>query len=395
VQVALSLVLLTSAALLGRSLQNLQAQDFGFATAGRYVVSVPPSLSTIPFGELDVLYARMRARLAAIPGVTNAAFSLYAPMSGDNWSSGITVDGHDPSERLQASWNRVSPRYFETIGTPVIRGRVFDERDTPSSPPVALVSQRFARQFFGDADPIGRRIGFATNKGGGTRDFEIVGLVGDAKYQDGRDAPNPTFYLPFLQQPASRRTAGLAARPDRSHYPQALELQTAGAVPAFETEIRRALADVDPRITVGTVVAMDEQVARQFNLERLIARLTTAFGATALLLACLGLYGVTAYSVARRTREIGIRIALGQPPSRVRRAVIIDAAGALLAGLVPGVVASWLVWRWLESVAVVRADLFVALASVAGIFLLAGTAAAIGPAWRASRVDPLVALRSN
>jgi macrolide transport system ATP-binding/permease protein len=410
-QVALSLVLLTSAGLLGRSLYNLQAQDLGFATGGRFVVTLPPSLTTIPPDQLESVYVRIRERLLAIPGVVNAAFSLYAPMSGDNWSGPITVDGHATSERLYASWNRVSPRYFETIGTPIIRGRTFDDRDTRSSPAVAVISARFAREFFGDADPIGRRIGFSNSKGVGSRDFEIVGVVGDATYQDAREAPAPTFYMPFLQQPPSGQSPGVPARFDRSHYPQALELQTAGSVPSLESDVRRALAEVDRRLTLREVVAMDEQVARQFNLERLIARLTTTFGVTALLLACLGLYGVTAYSVARRTREIGIRMAIGASVARrtreigirmaigasrtrVLKSVLRSAVGQLFIGVAIGLPAVLAAGKYLQAqlFGVVGHDPMVIAGGVVVLGLSALVAALI-PARRAATVDPVRALR--
>ncbi len=290
-QVALSLVLMTCAGLLGRSLQQLEAQDFGVAIDSRYVVTLAPSLTMVGPEQLPAMYARMQERLLRIPGVANAAFSLYAPMSRDNYSGSVVVEGHDASERLTASWNRVSARYFDTVGTPVVRGRAFDERDRPGSPLVALVTESFARKFFGDADPIGRRIGQRAPE------IEIVGVVGDAKYQDGRRAPREMFFLPYLQETAESRARAAAAgiKIDRTHYPQAIEIQVRGVVQGLEAEVRRALADVDGRITVRQMISMDEQVARAFNIERLIARLTVAFGLVALLLACLGLYGVTAY----------------------------------------------------------------------------------------------------
>jgi macrolide transport system ATP-binding/permease protein len=174
-QVALSLVLIMCAGLLGRSLQKLETQDFGIAIDNRYVVNLSPSLTSAAPEELASMYARMQERLTQIPGVVNAAFSLYAPMSGDNWSTRIVIEGRSPSEPAIASWNRVSPRYFDTVGTPLLRGRAFDERDRAGSPLVTVVTQSFARTNFGDADPIGRRIGQTIPE------IEIVGVVGDAK----------------------------------------------------------------------------------------------------------------------------------------------------------------------------------------------------------------------
>jgi predicted permease len=396
VQVALSLVIITCAGLLGRSLQRLEAQDFGFTIEGRYAVTLAPAITMIEPGRLDTLYPRLRRRLLQIPGVVDAAFSLYAPMSGDNWASLITVDGHDASERLVASWNRVSPGYFETVGTPIVRGRAFDERDTAEAPPVAVVSRAFAQRFFGEADPIGRRLGFADPKGQGARDVEIVGIVGDAKYQDGRVAPYVTFFLPFLQQTAIGRARARAAgvELDRSHYPQAIEIHTAGPVPALESEVRRALAELDRRITVRSVLAMDEQVARAFNVERLIARLTVAFGLAALLLACVGLYGVTAHSVTRRTREIGIRMAVGASRPRVLRTILRGALVQLAIGVAIGLPAAFAAGRLLQSrLFGVSGHDPIVLAAALGLLALSAAVAALIPARRAAMLDPVSALK--
>jgi macrolide transport system ATP-binding/permease protein len=390
-QVAMSLVLITCAGLLGRSLSNLMQQDFGFRTESRYVAALAPSLATVPQQQLEALYARMRARLLTIPGIANASFSLYSPMSGDNWSSLITVDGHSGTERLSASWNRVGPGYFETVGTPLLRGRAFDERDRPGSPLVAVVSTTFARRFFGEVDPIGRRIGFAGGAVGPS--IEVVGLVGDAKYQDGRKAPYATFFLPFLQARAAQPGAA-PLKLDRSHYPQALEIQTASPFPALEGEVRRALAEVDRRLIVRTLVSLDEQVARQFNVERLTAHLTVAFGAVALLLACLGLYGVTAYSVARRTREIGIRMAVGASRRRVLATVLRGALVQLAIGVAIGLPGAFVAGRLLQTTlfGVSGHDPGVLLAALA-VLALSSLVAALLPAQRAATMDPVRALR--
>lgn len=389
-QVALSLVLITCAGLLGRSLQKLETQDFGVAVENRYVVTLAPSLMAAAPEELPSIYARMQERLARIPGVANAAFSLYAPMSGDNWATRIVIEGRSPTDPAVASWNRVSPHYFDTVGTPLLRGRALSDRDRPGSPLVTVVTQSFARKYFGDADPIGRRIGQTIPE------IEIVGVVGDAKYQDGRDRPREMFFLPYLQETAESRAraAAMKVRIDRSHYPQAIEIHTSAAVPAIEQEVRRALADVDRRITVRSVISMDEGVARAFNLERLIARLTVAFGGVALLLACLGLYGVTAYSVARRTREIGLRIAVGGSWQRVVGAILRSALVQVAAGVAIGLPAALIAGRFLQARLFGVAP-YDPLVLSAGLTLLAGAAAiaALLPAGRAARMDPVKALR--
>ena len=389
-QVALSLVLITCAGLLGRSLQKLEAQDFGIRTDSRYVVALAPSLTMVAPEELPSMYARMQERLLRIPDVVNAAFSLYAPMSGDNWSGLIAVEGHNPTDRVTSSWNRVSPRYFDTVGTPLLRGRTFDERDRPGSALVALITESFAKKYFGDADPIGRRIGQTVPE------IEIVGVVGDAKYQDGRRAAREMFFLPYLQETSEsrERAAKAGIKIDRSHYPQAIEIHARGAVAGLEREVRRALAEVDRRITVGSVISMDEQVARAFNLERLIARLTIAFGLVALLLACLGLYGVTAYSVSRRTREIGVRMAVGASGSRVLATILRGAMVQLAVGCAIGLPAAFLAGRLLQA-RLFGVGAHDPLVLGAGLGLLAASAvmAALLPARRAAGMDPVRALR--
>jgi predicted permease len=395
-QVALSLVLITCAGLLGRSLDNLQKQDFGFRAEGLYNAWLAPSIAMTPPAELEQLYALTQERLARIPGIQRAAFSLYSPMSGDNWASHITVDGHGTAERLVASWNRVSRRYFEVIGVPVVRGRDFDERDGPSGPLVAIVSQTFATRFFGDQDPIGRRIGFSNSAGTGPREFEIVGVVGDTKYQDARTAPYATFFLPFLQESAARRAVGGGARIDRSHYAQALLIRTRSVVPNLDGELRRALGEVDRRLIIRRVLPMHEQLAGHFNLERLIARLSIAFGSVALLLACLGIYGVTAYSVTRRTREIGIRMAVGASRPRVLGTILRGAFVQLAIGVAVGLPAALATGRLLQSTlfGVGPRDPLVLGAGLAVLTMATATAALL-PARRAAGMDPVRALRMD
>lgn len=391
-QIAVSMVLVTCAGLLGRSLQKLESQDFGFAIESRYVVSLTNSLTTVDPAELPSLYARMQDALEQIPGVTNAAFSLYAPMSRDNWSTEIVVERSTGIEKVNASWNRVSPRYFDTTGTPLLRGRTFDARDRAGSPLVALVSQSFARRHFGDLDPIGRRFGQVAPE------ITIVGVVGDAKYRDGRLAPRDMFFLPFLQETAASRARAvtMGIKLDRSHYPQAIELHTRGPVPNLDTTVRRVLAQVDSRIPVRGVIAMDEQVARQFAMDRLLARLATVFGSLALLLACLGLYGVTAYAVTRRTREIGLRMAVGATRARVVSAMLRGAIVQLMVGAAVGLPAAF------AAGGLLRARLFgveptdpLVLASALGVLAVAAGIAALLPASRAAGLDPVQALRGD
>ena len=391
-QIAISLVLVTCAVLLARTLVNLQAQDFGFQRTARVLADLAPSLQTIPQDRLPEVYTQIQERLRRIPGVQDAAFSLYSPMSGDNWSSLISVDGHGTSERLTASWNRVSPAYFETTGTPVLRGRAVTQADTPSSTPVAVVSATFARKFFGDADPIGRRIGFGSDPS--NRIFQIVGIVGDARYQDGRRAQPPMFFLPFLQRSRASGVSDSDEGLDRSQYPATIELVASSSARDLEAQIRQALAEVDRRITVKTVITLDEQIARQFTGDALLARLSAAFGVVALLLACLGLYGVTSYAVSRRTREIGIRMAIGATRVEVVRSVIRGALGQLAVGLAIGVPAALGVARLLQS-QLYGIGIYDPMSFLGALVLLGASAvlASFIPARRASSLDPIRALR--
>jgi len=390
-QIALSLVLVSAAGLLARSLLKLEAQDFGFERTSRVIVDLAPSLQSIPREKLPALYAMMQERLLRVPGISNAAFSLYSPMSGDNWSGGISVEGHGTGERLTASWNRITPRYFETIGTPILRGRGFTTADTPDAPTVAVVSMTFARTFFGNTDPIGRHIGFGADPAG--QILEIVGIVGDAKYQDGREAQRAMFYVPFLQR-SRRSSADSASAQDRSQYPGAIELVATGSARGLEGQIRSALAEVDRRISVDDVTTIDEQIARQFAGDNLLARLTATFGFVALLLACLGLYGVTAYSVTRRTREIGIRMAIGATHAEVLRSIVRTALVQLAIGLAIGLPADVAVARLL------RAQLFgidvydpVSFGGSIAVLGMASLLASLIPALRAAAMDPARALR--
>ncbi len=393
-QVALSLSLVTSAGLLARSLDNLQRQDFGFRTEGRYVASLHTALGRASLERLEAMYAGLGAAVGAIPGVERVAYSLYSPMSGDNWSGRIAVEGHAPAERIIASWNRVSPKYFETIGTPLLRGRVMDERDTRTSPSVAVVNETFARKLFKDGDALGRRFGFANRSGEGSLEYEIVGIVGDAKYQDARVPAYSTFFLPFLQGTfASGSRPGVALR---SNYAGAIEIQMTRPGLNLEADIRRALASVDPDLTLTGVVSLDEQVALNFNTERLIARLTFAFGGMALLLACVGLYGVTAYSVSRRTREIGVRMAMGATRARVLRTVLRGSAGQVIVGFALGVpltiVAGRLLAQQLYGVSGRDPQI---LAGAAVVLAACAALAAFIPARRAASLDPQQALRTQ
>jgi predicted permease len=384
VQVAFSIVLLIGAGLVTQSLRNLEHQDFGFVTEGRVIVNIDPSLAGYTTDKLYGLYRRLQDRLPQIPGVLSASLSGYSPLGGNNWNERVFIEGKPPDYRWTApSWDRVGPHYFETIGTLLLQGRTIDERDTPTGRHVAVISETFARRFFPNENPIGQQ--FGTGDASHSGDYEIVGIVEDAKYQDTRSPAYATFFLPLLQTPSGEQLRG---------WVSAIELHVAGKPENLESAVRKALADVDPNLTVLDMVSFGEQVARNFNQERLIARLAELFGILALVLACVGLYGVTAYAVARRTNEIGIRMALGADRRNVLSLVLRSALVQLGLGLAIGIPVALAGGRMLagQLYGIKNYDpliLGLAVMVLIGCALLAASV----PARRAASLDPLVALR--
>lgn len=394
VQVALSAVLLIGAGLLTQSLRHLENQSFGFETEGRLDVRVDPALAGYKPEKLFGLYQQIEQRFPQIPGVLSASYSLYSPMRGDNWSSGIQVEGRTLDERGRSpSWDRVGPNYFETIGTRLLRGRVIGDQDTPNSRRVAVVNQTFAQKYFPKQDPLGQHFGIGDASHAG--DFEIVGIVQDAKYQDARRPAYPTFFLPFLQTVTDKEPSyntGML----RSNYIGDIELRVAGKPENLEAAVRRTLADIDPNMTVLNMQSFAEQLSLNFNQDRLIARLTELFGLLALILACVGLYGVTSYSVARRTNEIGIRMALGADRRNVIGLVLREVMAQIVLGLALGIPVALAGGRLMAS------QLYGLKASdpwILGLaaLVLASCAVIAGfiPARRAASIDPLQALRSE
>jgi len=393
VQVALSLVLLTGAGLLAASLRQLQQQALGFEPRDRIVVRLDlPSTFAGDIPRLTTVFRGLREELTRIPGVVGVTYSLYSPMEGNNWSSGISIDGRpDAERRVNSSWNRVGPKYFETLGTKVIRGRTPDERDGPTAPRVAAVNETFVKRFFENEDPIGRRIGIGGPET--ARDFEIVGIVEDVKYTSPDQPTRPMIFMPEFQLPPDREGAGGAMA--RSTLMRAVSIHATVGAGVLEPQVRQAVARVTPDVTVVRVLPMADQVAGNFRLNKLLSGLTSAYGILALALAFLGLYAVTSFTVARRTREIGIRMALGADRQRVIRDVVRGALGHTLLGLVVGVPAALL------STGAIAALLYsvqprdpLVIGGAALILVLSAIVAAVVPARRAAAVDPTRALRN-
>src|SRR5450755_1350413 len=317
-QAALSLVLLVSAGLLTKSLRNLEHQNFGIQTSNRYVLHLDPAGAGYTPEKLPALYQSLEQRFGALSGVQNVGLALYSTLEGNNWGEGIQVEGRPapgPNEHNGSSWDRVSPKFFETIGQPVIRGRGFTDADTATSQKVAVVNQAFVKKFFPKEDPIGRHFGIFDQKFAAS--FEIVGIVADAKYTNPRDEVRTMYFRPLTQQLSGLTTPNTIMAEGRSLYINSITIHFQQPAQNVDALVRNTLANIDPNLTVIDLNSLDYQVAGNFNQERLIARLATLFGVLALVLASVGLYGITSYQVARRTSEIGLRMALGADRARV------------------------------------------------------------------------------
>jgi predicted permease len=395
VQATLSIVLLTGAGLLTRSLSNLEHQSFGFETDHRIsiVMNGPAASYTEP--QLDALYRELQDRLAQIPGVERAALALYTPYS-DNWGELVVPEGHGVpqlDDNSNSSWDRVSPGYLETMGQPILRGRSISEEDTSTTRNVAVVNEIFAKRFFQGQDPLGKHFGLDMPEYNTT--FEIVGVVRDAKYRDPSGPPHPMFFAPLAQH-ARYDQPVMALVDHRSHYISGAVLQLRGSALGVEPLIRKAFAEVDPNLTIINIQPMREQVDGNFDQRRAVAQMTILFGALALVLAAVGLYGVTAYTVERRTSEIGVRMALGADRSNVVRLVLRGAFRQVVIGLVIGIPISIACGHLIAAqlYQVKSWDPLVLATSIAALGFCALIASVI-PAQRAASINPMQALHTE
>jgi predicted permease len=396
IQAALSLVLIAGAVLLVQSLRKLEHQNFGFQSDHRYIVRVGHAFRDFSPEKRAGAYRELREKLTAIPGVVTASYSMYSPLQGDNWDALVYMPGrtHQTGEHGDyASWLRVGPDYFQAIGTHLVRGRTIGEQDTSTSTRVAVVNERFAKKFFGDEDPIGKH--FGQNDPHHTSDYEIVGVVEDTKYQDTHAPAYATFFLPYLQHVQYEDAADISGEAV-SQLIQSIQLHVEGTPENLESNVRRGLAELDPDMTMLRMTTFGEQVSEALNQERLLARLTTLFGLLALALASIGLYGVTAYTVEQRTREIGIRVAVGATRANVVRMVLNGAFRQVALGLAIGIplalLSGWLISSQLYEV---KGHDPIALGLAALLLAVCALIAGLIPAKRAASIEPMQALRTE
>jgi predicted permease len=397
-QAAIALVLLSAAAMLGQSLRNLQQQDFGFDRADRYLVSIDPKLSNYPEARLDPLFQQIHDRLVSIPGVRMVSGALYAPLSGSNWSHEVRIAGHPepgPRDDLSTTWTRVMAGFFETIGDRILAGRALDEDDTAGSRRVAVVNKAFAKKFFGNENPIGQHFGPAPGPNANT--YEVVGVAADVRYfaesSPGRE--RPMYFVPEAQS-SDFDNANLENREIWSHYLYNIVIWAPSKPAGLDAQVRRALASVAPDLVVYDVAPYSAIVDRRFSEENMIASLAWLFGALALVLAAVGLYGVTSYGVQQRTREIGVRMALGANRSSivatVLRGAFLPVAIGLALGVPTAIAVGHAIASWLFGVA--PSD--PVLVSVAALLLgLGALLATVIPARQAADVDPVETLRAQ
>jgi predicted permease len=382
-QVSLSVLLLVSTGLLVRSLQRLRMVDAGFRQDNILLVSLYPTLSGYEGARELALYARAQERVSAAPGVASATFSRFGMLSGGRWIRTAThfAPGDKGEKEIKVNCNPVAPRFFDTMGIPMVLGRDFTATDEQRAPRVAVVSESFVHRYFPTEIALGKQLLFTDEKAG--EQIVVVGVVKEVKALSLRERESlPQIYIPIAQAPAD--LLGQIT----------MEVRTAMEPAPAATAVRDAMHDVDANLPVVQIITQKAQTEGTLQNERSLSTLSSVFGILALLLACLGLYGIAAYSVAARTREIGIRMALGARPVEVRRMVIRQGTQLALIGIAAGLAGALVVSRILASLffGISGVDSLI-YAGVSILLILVALAACYIPARRAAAVDPMIALR--
>jgi predicted permease len=396
-QAALSVVLLAAAILVTRSLANLENQNFGVSTANRYVLHFDPSGAGYTVDRAPALYQQIEDRFSALHGVSSFSMATYSPLEGDNWGECVIQQGHPapgPNAHCGSTWVRVSTHYLDSIGVPIVRGRNFTDQDTASSPQVVIVNQTFAKKFFPNQNPLGQHFGIDLPQYSGS--FEIVGVFADFKMNNPNSPVRAVYLRPLAQRFTGYKEQELISTESSSMIMNAMIIQFNQPQQNADTLIRRTLAGVDPNLTIMDLRTFESQVAGNFNQDRLLARLTSLFGLLALILASVGLYGVMSYFVARRTSEIGIRMALGATRSSVVSMVMRGGMGQIGVGLVLGIPCAFYAGHLMKSL-LYEVGSYDALALVGAPLILVLCAAVAGfiPARRAASIEPMQALRTE
>jgi predicted permease len=367
------MVVLAGAGLLLRTLNNLHSIDPGFDTHKILLFSINPELAGYDKEKISKLYASLQTRLAALPGVVNISYSSDAILDGGLWSEDVQLEGQADKRTVSSQMLSVGPNYFDTMKIPVVDGRVLAQSDMSSTQLAAVVNREFVRKFAGGRNPIGLHFGGTDPK---DPKWQIVGVVGDTKYESLRKADGPTAYVPL--------TAGGAT----------FELRTAASPVGLMPAVRNLVHEVDSNLPIIHMRTQSDAIDRLLFSERLIARLFGLFGALGLMLACVGLYGLLSYNVTLRTREIGIRAALGAQRRDVLVMVLWQGLVLVIVGVMLGAAAAIGVTRLLESLLYdVRPTDSLTLALTAALLIVVGLVASLLPARRATRVDPMTALR--
>jgi predicted permease len=380
-QVALAMVLVIGAELFLQSLRNLQTLNPGFHTANLAAFGLDATMSNDDLRRNQDYYRRLDAALHATPGIRSYAFAVVPVLADNEWDNWLTIEGYTakPDERPDAHMQFCSPGYFRTLEIPLVMGRDFDQRDVAGAAKVAIVNRKFVKRFFGNAYPIGRHVGMGIDPGT-KMDIEIVGVVGDTKYESMREDAPEELYQPILQRQYSNSWT-IYARAN-------------GNPVSLFNPLRKAVRAVDPDLPVYDMRTVDEQVEISLTSERLLATLSSVFGGLASLLAALGLYGVMAFIVGRRTREIGIRMALGARQDTVMWMVVREILTLAAIGVAIGLTGAYAITRLIQTqlYGVAPSDPLILAAATAGIVAVTAMAGFI-PARRAARIDPMQALR--
>ena len=381
VQIAMSMALLVPAGLFAKSLFNISRVDLGLNTDNLMLFSIAPELNSYTTERTRQLFERMEDELAAVPGVTSVVATIVPVLAGDNWGNSLAVEGFEagPDTDTNGSFNAVGPGYFKTMGVPLMMGREFTRADSFGSPKVAIVNQAFVKKFNLGDNPLGKRFGLGG--GPGTKlDIEIVGVAQDAKYSDVKRAVPPQYYLPYKQE----ERLGYGYFYIRTAMPPEQMLSTIPAV----------MRKLDASLPLSDVKTMEKQIEENVTQDRIISTLSLAFALLATILAAIGLYGVLAYTVAQRTREFGLRMALGADGGTVRGMVMRQVAVMAVIGGLIGLAAAIGIGRLAQSL-LFEMDGNDPLVLAGAGFALAAVAIGAGfiPALRASKIDPMTALR--